>query len=93
MTFLLWQTAALDQADASSVHLASTRRVLRAAEVPLCRDAADVMRQLHERAQVQSHKLDAAVKAARERGHTEGLAQGLHAARDQVAQRLLEPRP
>jgi flagellar biosynthesis/type III secretory pathway protein FliH len=88
MSFLLWQSAALDATDASGVHVASSRRVFAAAEVPLLREANDVLRQIHARAQAQARQLDAACEAARRQGHDEGFTRGLQAAQDEVAQRL-----
>ena len=89
MSFLLWQTAALDDSD-TSVSLASTRRVFGAAEVPLLREAGEVLGQVHARAAAQAQQINAALEAAQRRGYDQGVARGLEAARDDVAQQLLD---
>lgn len=66
MTFLMWQRE-------GDVRIASTRRVLRAAEVPLLAEA----QQLRDRALELERTLDARVQAACDAARAEGLAQGL----------------
>ena len=81
MSFLLWQRS-------GDARIASSRLVLRAAEVPLLADAQvlrDSLQRLHA-------EQDEIVAAAAARGFEEGLAQGLEAgrrdARDEVAATL-----
>jgi type III secretion protein L len=78
VTYLLWQA----QGDA---RIASPRRVLRAAEVPLLRDAQQLCERLSELERDASQRVEAAEAQARERGHAEGLAAGAAVARDETA--------
>ncbi len=89
MSFLVWDQAPMNDAQSPGVGLASSRRVFRAAEVPLLRDAASVIRTIESRAQEQVQRLDAAVAAAQREGHAEGLAQGVRDGQAEVAQHLV----
>jgi len=83
MTFLLWQRE-------GDVRVASPRRVLRAAEVPLLADAQalrDRIQALHDQ---QAQRIDAARADARAAGHAQGLEEGRRAARDDIAATLNE---
>jgi len=81
MSYLLWQRG-------GERRIASSRLVLRAAEVPLLRQAQalrDTLEQLHAE---QTQRLGAAADAARAQAHDEGLAEGRRAARDELAATL-----
>lgn len=72
-----------------AVRIASERRVLRAAELPLAQDAQslrDRLQALHDEAVA---RLDAEAAAARLTGFTQGQAEGRRAAADEQAQQLL----
>ena len=81
MSFVLWQRG-------RDTGIASTRRVLRAAEVPLLADAQAVRDRLEALCTEQAQRVEAACEQARDRGHALGLEQGLQAARDEVAASL-----
>jgi flagellar biosynthesis/type III secretory pathway protein FliH len=81
MTFVLWQRG-------RDTGIASTRLVLRAAEVPLLSDAQGLRDRLEALHAEQAQRLDAACEDARARGHSVGLEQGVLAARDEVASSL-----
>jgi flagellar biosynthesis/type III secretory pathway protein FliH len=81
MTFVLWQRG-------RDTGIASTRLVLRAAEVPLLSDAQALRDRLDALHSEQAQRVDAACEAARLRGHTLGLKQGVLAASDEVASSL-----
>ena len=69
-----------------AVRIASERRVLRAAELPLAQDAQslrDRLQALHDEAVA---RLDAEAAAARLTGFTQGQAEGRRAAVDEQAQ-------
>lgn len=71
------------------VRIASERRVLRAAELPLARDAQslrDRLQALHDEA---AARLDAEAAAARRAGFAQGQAEGRRAAAEEQAQQLL----
>jgi flagellar biosynthesis/type III secretory pathway protein FliH len=83
MSFLLWQRE-------GEMRIASPRRVLRAAEVPLLADAQalrDRIQALHDE---QSLRVEAACTEARAAGRAQGLEEGRHAAREDVAATLNE---
>jgi len=81
MSFVLWQRG-------RDTGIASTRLVLRAAEVPLLSEAQALRDRLEVLQTEQAERVDAACEQARARGHALGLEQGLHAARDEVAASL-----
>jgi type III secretion system HrpE/YscL family protein len=78
MSFVLWQRG-------RDTGIASTRLVLRAAEVPLLTDAQALRDRLEALCAEQSQRVDAACEEARERGHALGLEQGMAAGRDEIA--------
>jgi type III secretion system HrpE/YscL family protein len=82
MSFVLWQRG-------RDTGIASTRLVLRAAEVPLLTDAQAVRDRLESLCTEQAQRVQAACDEARERGHALGLEQGALAARDEVAASLV----
>jgi flagellar biosynthesis/type III secretory pathway protein FliH len=81
MTFVLWQRG-------RDTGIASTRLVLRAAEVPLLSDAQTLRDRLQALHSEQAQRVDAACEEARVRGHNLGLEQGVLAASDEVASSL-----
>lgn len=80
MSFLLWQQGA--QA------IASQRRVLRAAEVPLCQDALALQQRLAALLQAEQQRLAEAERAAAAKGLAQGLAEGRAQAQAELASRL-----
>jgi len=78
MSFLLWQR----QGD---VRIASTRRVLRAAEVPLLAEAQQLRDRVLELERTLDERVRAACEAARAEGLAQGLADGRAAAREDIA--------
>lgn len=81
MSYLLWSRA-------GAARIASPRLVLRAAEVPLLKDAQglrDALEQLHTGEQA---RLEAAAAEGRAAGHARGLAEGRAAASEQIAASL-----
>lgn len=82
MSFVLWQRG-------RDTGIASTRLVLRAAEVPLLSEAHSLRDRLEALHTEQAQRVEAACEDARERGHTLGLEQGVLAARDEVAASLM----
>jgi flagellar biosynthesis/type III secretory pathway protein FliH len=82
MSFVLWQRG-------RDTGIASTRLVLRAAEVPLLAEAQAVRDRLEALHTEQAQRVAAACEQARERGHALGLEQGVLAASDQVAGSLM----
>lgn len=83
MSFLLWHRR-------GDLGIASTRRVLRAAEVPVFDDALTLCGRLQGLHDSETARLDAACAEGRERGYQEGLAAGRRAASDEHAARLTE---
>ena len=83
MSYLLWQRGG-DRA------IASGRRVLRAAEVPLCQDAMALQARLSALLQTEQQRLHEAQAQARAEGHAHGLAEGRAQAQAEAAARLLE---
>ncbi|MGE0802438.1 MAG: FliH/SctL family protein [Lautropia sp.] len=83
MSYLFWQRDA-------HVAIASTRRVLRAAEVPALADAQALCGRLNALYAGESARVDAAARDAGARGHAEGVAAGARAARDDVVAALAE---
>jgi flagellar biosynthesis/type III secretory pathway protein FliH len=81
MTFLLWQRD-------SEVGIASPRRVLRAAEVPLLADANDLCERLHSLYAAEAVRLKADRNEARERGYAAGHREGTKAANEAHVARL-----
>jgi flagellar biosynthesis/type III secretory pathway protein FliH len=82
MSFLLWHRD-------RRLAFGSTRRVLRAREVPLCADAEalrDRIEQLHDET---SQRAAAAEEQARAQGHAAGRAEGLLKTRDELAEAVL----
>src|SRR4051794_24677215 len=75
MTFLLWQRD-------SEVGIASPRRVLRAAEVPLLADANDLCGRLHALYAAEAVRLEADRNEACERGYATGHREGIEAANE-----------
>lgn len=82
MSFMLWQPG-----DAARV--VSSRLVLRAAEVPPLLEANALRDRLERLCREQAQTIAAAAAAAREEGLASGRRQGLRAAQDEVAARLL----
>lgn len=81
MSFLLWQRG-------GAAGIASSRRVLRAAEVPLFADAnqlRDVFEKLHDG---QADAVAEAAEQARLQGYARGLEEGRRSARDELADKL-----
>ena len=78
MSFLMWQR----QGD---MRIASTRRVLRAAEVPLLVEAQQLRDRVLELERTHDARVQAACDGARAEGLAQGLAEGRAAARDDVA--------
>ncbi len=83
MSFLLWQ-----QRDGGAAAIASSRRVLRAAEVPLFAEANRLRDEFEALRSDQARAVAAAVEQAREQGYAQGLAEGRDAARDETAAQL-----
>jgi len=83
MTFLLWQRE-------GEMRIASPRRVLRAAEVPLLADAVSLRDRIQTLHDQQAAHLEAARAEARAAGHVQGLEEGRRAARDDIAATLNE---
>ena len=83
MSFLLWHRR-------GDLGIASTRRVLRAAEVPVFDDALALCGRLQGLHDSEAARLDAACAEGRERGYQEGFATGRRAASDEHAARLTE---
>jgi flagellar biosynthesis/type III secretory pathway protein FliH len=81
MSFLLWQR----QGD---MRIASTHRVLRAAEVPLLAEAQALRDRVLELQRTHDARVQAACDAAREQGFAQGLAEGRAAARDDIASQI-----
>jgi flagellar biosynthesis/type III secretory pathway protein FliH len=81
MSFLMWQR----QGD---LRLASTRRVLRAAEVPLLIEAQQLRDRVLELERTHDARAQAACDAARAEGFAQGLAEGRAAARDDIATQI-----
>lgn len=77
-TFLLWQR----QGD---VRIAATRRVLRAAEVPLLTDAQALRDRLDELCRAQAQYVAEAAAQARHDGHAQGVAAGHREVADRQA--------
>ena len=83
MSFVLWQRG-------GDTGIASSRLVMRAAEVPLLSDAATLRDRLQALHDGETERVDAACEEARSRGHAQGLEQGVHAARDEIAALLTQ---
>jgi flagellar biosynthesis/type III secretory pathway protein FliH len=83
MSFVLWQRG-------GDTGIASSRLVMRAAEVPLLSDAATLRDRLQALHDGEIERVDAACEEARARGHAQGLEQGMHAARDEIAALLTQ---
>ena len=81
MSFLLWQRH-------GDLRIASTRRVLRAAEVPLLAEAQQLRDSVLELERSQQARVQAASDAARAEGFAQGLAEGRAAARDDIASQI-----
>jgi len=82
MSFVLWQRG-------RDTGIASTRLVLRAAELPVLAEAQALRDRLEALHAEHAQRVEAACEQARERGHALGLEQGVVAARDEVAASLL----
>ena len=78
MSFLMWQRD-------GDVRIASTRRVLRAAEVPLLTEAQQLRDRVLELQRTHDARVQQACDAAREEGFARGLAEGRTAAREDIA--------
>jgi len=78
VSFLIWQR----QGD---VRIASTRRVLRAAEVPLLTEAQQLRDQVLELQRTHDARVQQACDAGRDDGFARGLAEGRAAAREDIA--------
>jgi flagellar biosynthesis/type III secretory pathway protein FliH len=82
MSFLLWQRG-------GDMRIASTRLVLRAAEVPLLQHAHVLRDTLERRRDEQVLMITEAAAEARAQGHAQGLAEGRREAAGQMADALL----
>lgn len=78
MSFLWWQRG-------GEARIASDRRVLRAAEVPLLQHAMALRDTLERRRDEQGQALAEAIAEGRAQGHAEGLAEGRAAAAQELA--------
>jgi type III secretion system HrpE/YscL family protein len=81
MSFLLWHRAI-------DLHIASPRLVLRAAEVPLLKNALQLCNGIERLRQEQQQYIAAAAREARELAHAQGHEQGLREAQEQAAATL-----
>jgi flagellar biosynthesis/type III secretory pathway protein FliH len=81
VSFLLWQRG-------GAAAIASSRRVLRAAEVPLFAEANQLRDMFETLRNDQAQAVAAAAKQARAQGHAQGLEEGRRAARDELADKL-----
>jgi len=79
--FLLWQR----QGD---VRIAATRRVLRAAEVPLLADAQALRDRLEQLCRTQAQQISEAAAQARHDGHAQGVAEGSRELAERLAAQL-----
>lgn len=82
-TFLMWHRS-------GDTRLASTRLVLRAAEVPVLQHANALRDTLEQRRDVQVQLIADAVAQARSEGHAQGLAEARAEAGERLAQTLLQ---
>ncbi len=82
MTFLVWQRG-------EKVSVASPRRVLRAAEVPVLSEAVSLCERLGHLHRGEHERIDEAERDAARQGFERGLAEGRCAARDELAAALL----
>jgi type III secretion system HrpE/YscL family protein len=83
MNFVVWHRS-------GSAGIAASRRVLRAAEVPLFAEAQQLRDALEKLRDEQAQVVAAAADEARAAGYAQGLEEGRRAARDEVAERLAE---
>jgi flagellar biosynthesis/type III secretory pathway protein FliH len=83
MSYLLWHRD-------RNVGFASSRLVLRAAEVPLFADAQALRDRLEQLTDAQAERVAAAAEEARVRGYVEGREQGTIDGRDEVAATIVE---
>ena len=83
MTFLLWHRD-------RSVGFASSRVVLRAAEVPLLGDAQALRDRLEQVLEEQEQRIAAAGEEARVKGYVQGREQGALEARDEAAAAMVD---
>lgn len=81
MSYLLWHR----EGDA---RIASTRRVLRAAEVPLLDDALSLRDRLDQLCRMQARHVAEAAAQARDEGRTSGLEEGRRLAAEQLSEQL-----
>lgn len=82
MSFLLWQRGALG--------IASTRVVLRAAEVPLLQEAGALVERLQALWHAEAGRVEAAAEAGRTHGWAEGGEQARQAAEAELAAQLAQ---
>ena len=81
MSWLLWQAQ-------GATRIASPRLVLRAAEVPLLREAQRLCEELAQMQRQEAQRIAAVLETARAEGHAQGLEQGRHAAREELSDGL-----
>lgn len=81
MSFVLWHRG-------GTSGIAASRRVLRAAEVPLFAEANELRDAIEKMRDSQAQTIAAAAAQARAQGHAQGLEEGRAAARDEVAAAL-----
>lgn len=81
MSYLLWHRE-------GDVRIASARRVLRAAEVPLLSDAQTLRERLDHLCGVQARHLAEAAAQARDEGRAAGLEEGRRLGAEQLAEQL-----
>lgn len=81
MSYLLWQRS-------TDTRIASSRLVLRAAEVPVLGDALALRDELERLRREQAQIVAEACREARERGHAEGAALGRREAHERLATNL-----
>ncbi|WP_280156088.1 type III secretion system stator protein SctL [Piscinibacter sp. XHJ-5] len=82
MSYLLWQSG-------GDTRIASTRLVLRAAEVPLLQEALSFTARLSQLHRDEARRVAEAEHESQQRGHAQGREEGRREAREQVAASLV----
>ena len=82
MSYVLWHAA-------GAARIASSRQVLRAAEVPVLREAGELCERLAQLHRDEHERVATALRAAQAQGHEQGLQEGRCAAREELAQTLV----
>jgi flagellar biosynthesis/type III secretory pathway protein FliH len=83
MSWLLWQAQ-------GNTRIASTRLVLRAAEVPLLRQAQQLCDELAEMQRQEAQRIAAVLETARAEGQAQGLEDGRRDAREELSAGLMQ---